>query len=189
MPRGDWFKQPKVRLTLGLLFAVLLCGGWIAYGLLESAKYERQSAAKTDNYARYTSYKVAEACVGVSHLERVKCLQEAEDAKAEYEYNQADLVAQRQSALWAYIMAAAAVIGMCLSVIGVWLVWTTFRETRAANEIAGTSVRAWVSVTLELQTPGRPYETQGNGFGYGFAIRAGMKNHGASPASDVRLDA
>ena len=189
MPRSNWFKQPKVRLTFGLLFAVLLCAGWIAYGLLESTKYERESAAKTDNYSSYTRDKVAKACVGIPFLERVKCLQEAEDAKSEYEYKQADLVAQRQSALWAYIMAAAAVIGMCLSVIGVWLVWTTFRETRAANEIAGTSVRAWLSVTFEFHGPGEPYKSQGSGFGYGFTIAAVIKNHGASPASDVRMDA
>lgn len=71
MFRGNWLKQPKVRLTLGLLLAVLLCAGWLAYGLLESAQYERESAAKADNYSRYTGDKVAEACVGISVLERV----------------------------------------------------------------------------------------------------------------------
>ena len=146
MPRSDWFKHPKVRLALGLLLAVLLCGGWISYGLLESANYERESAAKADNYARYTSDKVAESCVSISPLERVKCLQEAEDAKSEYEYNQADLVAQRQSALWAYIMAAAAIIGMGLSVIGVWLVWTTFRETKRSADSAGATYDAFVAL-------------------------------------------
>ena len=146
MLRGYRLKQPKVRLTLVLLLAILLCAGWIAYGLLESAKYERESAAKADNYARYTSDKVAEACVGIPILERVKCLQEAEDAKAEYEYNQADLVAQRQSALWAYIMAAAAVIGMGLSVIGVWLVWTTFRETKRSADSAFATYNAFVAL-------------------------------------------
>ena len=146
MSRGYRFKHPKVRLALGLLLAVLLCGGWISYGLLESTNYERESAAKANNYARYTSDKVAESCVGIPPLERVKCLQEAEDAKAEYEYNQADLVAQRQSALWAYIMAAAAVIGMGLSVIGVWLVWTTFRETKRSADSAGNTYSAFVAL-------------------------------------------
>jgi hypothetical protein len=43
-------------------------------------------------------------------------------------------------------MAAAAVIGIALSAVGVWLVKTTFDETRKANEIASKSIRPWIIV-------------------------------------------
>ena len=47
-------------------------------------------------------------------------------------------------------MGAAAVIGMALSAVGVFLVWTTFNETRKANNIAKETLfrqlRAYVTV-------------------------------------------
>lgn len=136
MSRSGWRKHPKTRLIGGLVVALSFCVGWIGYGLSQSAEYERQARAKAEEYSRYTSDKVAQACVGISALERIRCVNDAIEAQREYEYNQADLVAQRQSALWAYIMAAAAIIGMVLSAVGVWLVWTTFRETQLAARAA-----------------------------------------------------
>ncbi|MGF7171522.1 hypothetical protein FHS91_003222 [Sphingobium xanthum] len=58
------------------------------------------------------------------------------------ERDEQDLVAQKRSALWAYIMGAAAVIGMCLSVVGVYLVYTTFQATREANKIGQDALMA-----------------------------------------------
>ncbi|WP_324743651.1 DUF6471 domain-containing protein [Tsuneonella sp. CC-YZS046] len=149
MSGSNWIKHPMARLVGGLIVAITYCALWIGYGLLESTNYERQARAKTEEYSRHTSDKVAETCVGIPRAERIRCFYEAIDAQAEYEYNQADLVAQRQSALWAYIMAVAAIIGMALSAVGVWLVWTTFRETKRtadeaneANKISRDQIRA-----------------------------------------------
>lgn len=129
----------------GLAAAIFMCGGLIGYGLLESANYERQSHDKSNHYARETSEKVAQTCIRLTPVERIDCLYKATDAQREYEYNQADLVAQRQSALWAYIMAGAAVIGMLLSVVGVILVWTTFRETKKAASISEKTYQAFIA--------------------------------------------
>lgn len=131
--RGD---HTKAGLIAGLIVALLFCVVWIGYGLSESAKYERHAYNQNREYAEYTGDKVAQTCVGISAVEKVKCLDEAFEKQREHEANQQDLVAQRQSALWAFIMGAAAVIGMGLSVIGVVLVWTTFEATRKANKIA-----------------------------------------------------
>lgn len=136
MSRGDWLKHSKIRLIAGLVSAVAFSLLILGYGLLQSSKYEWQADSHTREYSGYTSKKVAESCVGVPQVERIKCLYDAMDAEAEYKYNQADLVAQRQSALWAYIMALAAIIGMLLSAVGVFLVWTTFRETRRTADQA-----------------------------------------------------
>ena len=131
----------KTGLIIGLLSALSICVGWIGYGLSKSAEYERQSDNNRAEYSKYTNNKIAEACVGIPKAEAVKCRYEAFDARREYDYNQSDLEAQRKSALWAYIMGAAAVIGMALSAVGVWLVKATFDATREANVIQKTAMK------------------------------------------------
>jgi hypothetical protein len=136
-------KLSKAGLIAGLIFALVICASFIGYGLLEGAKYERQANNHSSENAKYTRDKITQTCVGTSRIEVIRCRYNAMDAQREYEYNQRDLVAQRQSALWAYIMGAAAVIGIALSAIGVWLVWTTFRATHRSAEIAQENLNAF----------------------------------------------
>lgn len=125
----------KTGLILGLLLALAICVGWIGYGLSKSAEYERQADNQRSKYAEYTRNKIAETCVGISGIKLNKCRYDAFDAQREHANNQSDLVAQRKSALWAFIMGAAAVIGMALSAVGVWLVKATFDEAKISNQM------------------------------------------------------
>lgn len=148
--RGGWANISKNRLIFFAISVLTFCTVWIGYGLLESAKYEQQAKDKIGEYAEHTGDKVAQACVGVAKIDNIKCVNEAFEAKRGYEYNQSDLVAQRQSALWAYIMAAAAVLGIALSAVGVWLVKTTFDETRKSNLIAEKFQRARIESVAKI---------------------------------------
>jgi hypothetical protein len=175
--RGSWANISKNRLIFVAIVFLTFCAVWIGYGLLESGKYEQQAQNKNREYSEYTRDKVAEACVRITKTDKIKCLNEAFEAKREYEYNQSDLVAQKQSALWAYIMAAAAVIGMALSAVGVWLVKTTFDETREANiiarEIGQAQVRSYLTIKhvyIEITESHLPE--------FGFTVA----NYGQSPA-------
>jgi hypothetical protein len=141
MSDSDRVNVSKVGLIIGLLLALGICVSWIGYGLSKSAEYERQADNKRSEYSEYTRQKIADTCVGIPDLEAVKCRYEALDAQREHDSNQSDLIAQRQSALWAYIMGAAAVIGMALSAVGVWLVKATFDATREANIIQKTAMK------------------------------------------------
>lgn len=190
----------KTGLIIGLALALCVCIGWIGWGLSQSAEYERQSDNKRSEYSEYTRKKIAETCVGIPKAEAVKCRYEAFDARREYSYNQSDLEAQRKSALWAYIMGAAAVIGVALSAFGVWLVKGTFDETRrtnnviaadAANSAAHLSAtrdatvlaeRAFLSLVFcRLYPP--PLDTPD-----GFMVNFTLNNTGRSPARIVRVD-
>jgi hypothetical protein len=148
--RGNWANISKSRLIFVVISVLTFCAVWIGYGLLESAKYELQANDKISEYTEYTREKVTQACTGIAKIENIKCVTEAFEAKREYEYNQSDLVAQRQSALWAYIMAGAAVIGLALSAGGVWLVKTTFDETRTSNLIAEKFQRARIEPVAKI---------------------------------------
>lgn len=185
--RGGWASISKNRLIFVAISVLTFCTVWIGYGLLESAKYEQQAKDMVGEYAEYTRDKVTQACTGIAKIENIKCVNEGFEAKREYEYNQSDLVAQRQSALWAYIMAAAAVFGIALSAVGVWLVKTTFDETRKANGIALDSMiaenRAWVKLPIETDAiiMTRDWITM--------EVHISPKNIGQSIALDVVCDA
>lgn len=73
-------------------------------------------------------------------------------------------------------MGIAAVIGMGLSFVGVILVWTTFAETRRANEIAANELHASTRPLVVLDGP--ILRQEGLEFAAGFTF----KNIGKDPA-------
>lgn len=146
MSGSDRSKHTKAGLITGFICAALMVAVFIGWGLLESTKYQREADYQASEHAKYTSDKVAQTCVGIAPAKRFECVGNAIAAQRDTERNEQDLVAQRQSALWAYIMGAAAVIGMGLSAIGVFLVWTTFRETRRTVEISEKTYQAFISL-------------------------------------------
>lgn len=136
MSNGNRGDHTKTGLIAGIIVAVLVASAFIGWGLWKTAEYEREAYDQTREYAAYTDQQIRQSCVSPAPIEKQECAAKARHEQRGNERNEYDLVAQRKSALWAYIMGAAAVIGMGLSVIGVFLVWTTFAETRLANVIA-----------------------------------------------------
>ena len=141
MLRSNWVKLAAIG---GIIFLSSLT--LIAWGLAETSKYQRQADYRANDYAEYSREKVGKSCVGPLTVNQADCVEQARKEARENQRDEQDLVAQRQSALWAYVMAVAAVIGMALSAVGVFLVYTTFDATRKANEIAKKNVRPWVVV-------------------------------------------
>lgn len=153
----------------------------ILTGTSYQAGYDQQAREATGEYSRYAEQQVGEACRGVVSVELVHCFAEARMAAKlkEYEYkrSQDDLVAQRTAALWTGIMGCAAVFGFFLSVAGVYLVWTTFKETRKANLIA-LSERA-PSVHVEHIS----FEERGNDI----AVEIKVRNYGGGEAQGFKM--
>lgn len=175
--RGD---HTKTGLIAGIIVAILFAVAFIGWGLWKTAEYEREASNQTREYAAYTNDKIRKSCLSLPPVYQKDCATEARHEQRGNERNEHDLVAQRKSALWAYIMGAAAVIGMGLSVIGVFLVWTTFDATRKANAIAHDALdgqlRPWVSFGVDYY----------GGRVEGSTIRTNVKiafvNRGTSPA-------
>lgn len=181
MLRSYWREHPAAR--LGALVIAAVCALTLGYGLLESADYERQATYNAQDYAKHTGDKVAQTCVSIPPVEKAECLANAFEAQREYEYNQADLVAQRQSALWGYLMAAAAIIGMGLSAVGVALVWTTFRATKEANEIARRGQRGWLEIITQIER----FSQGEKQVSASYVVT--VRNVGSDVAKDVQFDA
>jgi hypothetical protein len=108
------------------------------------------------------------------------CVEQTRKAQRENERAEEDLGAQKVSAWWAQVMGVAALIGMALSAVGVWLIKTTFHETQKANEIARESLegasRPWVHFTVDWQG------IQFRADGIHFVMRVKLSNCGQSPA-------
>lgn len=181
MFRSGRINVSKARLIIGLFLAFAICAGWIGYGLSKSAEYGRQANDQRAEYSEYTRKKIDQTCVGIPKLEAIKCKYDAFNAQRENNHNQSDLVAQRQSALWAYIMGTAAVIGIALSAVGVWLVKTTFDETRKSNTIAAAAAASEYGASLTI-LGGHVQLSRGR-----IHVRLKVKNIGKSPAHRVSV--
>jgi hypothetical protein len=151
--RGDGSnrgKHSKARLiALAFVAALILGAMFINSGLSRDAVYQGQANANTREYAAYTDQQIRQSCVRLIGDEKANCIAKYRQESRNNERNEQDLVAQRKSANWAYIMGAAAVVGMVLSVIGVVLVWTTFDETRRANLLSKDMQRGRIDIEFE----------------------------------------
>lgn len=136
--RGEG-SQARVAWTfaIGALVVLAFCVG--VWGWSQKAEYERDAQKHYEEYTTNTYHPQRDACLVPPAIDRESCLAKAQaDARA-YERDEQDLVAQKTTATWTVLMGGAAISGMILSVIGVGLVWTTFKATRDANEIARTA--------------------------------------------------
>jgi hypothetical protein len=183
-------------LTSGLVFlglAVIGATGWlIKDGIQLEQSYRETAAYKAERYTNRASEIVEKRCVRLSSEAKRNCVEEIEQATRENEREERDLEAQLITAAWTAFMGAAALIGMAVSVIGVGLVFITFRETRkatiaaqhgAAHALASLHAnRAWITpdgyATYEIK------DSKINGILHKetFAISLKWKNTGGSPA-------
>ena len=184
MLRGYRGKHGKAwRLAFALAGAALVAGLSVGWGLSQQAEYEWQAQHKGAEHARYARDYIRDRCVSMPVLDKIDCATKARDEHRAYQRDEQDLVAQKTSALWTMIMGWAATFGMVLSAVGVYLVWTTFAETRTANNIAREGNRAWVGIEAGPRarlsiTPDRlKFETD-----------VIVHNFGNSPALDVWSD-
>jgi hypothetical protein len=134
--RGDGDTFNVLDVAIAIVLAALLVTVALAWGLAREAEYNQQADNHTREYAANTYYPAYNACLALAAKSQPDCVAKARNEARDYERDERDLVAQNISALWAYIMGAAAVVGAALSTVGVFLVWTTFHATKAGNEIS-----------------------------------------------------
>ena len=121
--------------------------------MVDSA-YSHAATDASVEYERNTQAYIKETCFTPSGLKEPDCAAKAYEAEREGQRKEQDLAAQNITAWWTKVMGIAAMIGMALSAVGVWLVKKTFDATRRSNEIASDTTeaenRAWIKVTPRL---------------------------------------
>jgi hypothetical protein len=180
MLRGHRDKLSKaVRLAIAIAIASFIAAGGIGFGLWKQAEYEWQAEQHSAEQAGHAANYVRHRCVGSVILDKVDCATKARAEQRAYQRNEQDLVAQKVTAVWTSLMGGAAILGMMLSAVGVYLVYTTFNETRKSNEIAkqtaADQLRPYVYITnefMELES--------------GCAkVKLHLQNFGQTPAKNV----
>ncbi len=131
MLRRYWRTILKVGGFIGLAIA----GYFVVTALLgHSDQLEQRAANYSDEYTQNAEYRIKNICA--SAISKADCVDQANEAAREGQRKEQDLAAQNVTAWWTKVMGFAALIGMVLSAVGVWLVKTTFEETRKSNQIA-----------------------------------------------------
>ena len=108
------------------------------------------SDRRSAQYTKSAYYPAYDACLRSTDPEKTNCIAEAHEAYRVNQRNERDLVAQETTAGWTLVMSTAAIFGIILSVVGVALVWGTFRETRRTNEIARLDSRPWLDFSISV---------------------------------------
>lgn len=163
MSRSDQHDKPKARLVAAIVAIIVLlsASGALVFGLSKQAEYERRSDERSREYTSDTYGPAYNSCQRLPFASQFDCIAEANEERRENSRKEGDLVAQQAMSIWTFIMGGAAIVGMFLSAVGVYLVYTTFQATRKTadaathmNEIATKAIvadhRPWL--TIELPT-------------------------------------
>lgn len=142
---GDWRKFLKDR---GGLISAFFAAGMFVIALawpavLAQREIDNNASRNAGYYAENAQNNVAAKCSGLSGQARADCANPIENPAREAQRGEYDLAAQQTMAIWTAVMGGVAVLGVALSGIGVYLVWTTFRETRRTAKIASDNLDAY----------------------------------------------
>jgi hypothetical protein len=203
-------KKLSRRIKAGAVAALVVTVLPISFGLWQQSEYKREADQQARENARNTDQYVRDRCVPLTPIAQADCTRQARREEQGQTRDAHDLYAQRSMALWTSLMGSAAIIGMALSSIGVFLVWTTFREARrtanasidmveearkstaAAQASAESSLkmanaeRAWIFADEFQFGPMENTMLNDERVHNGLAIIPHMKNIGRSPATHVK---
>lgn len=150
MFRGCWGNLAKIT---GLIATAVAAYVLFSNLTAQSDALEGEARYRSVIHRENADYRVEWVCKSAPSQQA--CIDEARQTARENEREEQGLAAQKITAWWTKVMGVAALIGMALSAVGVWLVKTTFDETRNANEIAintlTTENRAWLKVDAKLE--------------------------------------
>lgn len=130
------------------------------------------------------------ASAGIGHTGAAIETQNSKNDRYEKERNEReirDLIAQEKSAYWAEAAFWATAFAVVVSAVGIILVFTTFKETKKANNIAKVSafrqLRAYVTAE-KATTSNVNFPDENQGFQ---GVRIVLHNSGATPAVGVSV--
>lgn len=172
--------------------AIVASGLWLLVRDLSAvdSAYRHSAADASIKYQRDAQAYMKERCFSPAGLREIDCASKAEEAAREGQRKEQDLAAQNITAWWTKVMGIAAMIGMALSAVGVWLIKATFDETKASVGVANAALthardaterqlRAYIGIeSIGLGNADQPVDR--------FNLQ--IKNFGQTPAKAVTLE-
>lgn len=136
MLSSDRNKNIPILGILTTVVAVVLCCsivGMLAYSSGQEAERLNKTPAA---YIETAKNKAQEDCVGRKGNAAFECIYEKVASSKQQAHDEQDLMAQQKSANGTMITAGIALIGLFVSGVSMWLLYTTFQATRAGNKIS-----------------------------------------------------
>lgn len=180
MHDGDRGKKSKTRLIQAGIAATLLVIVFTGLGVWSQLGYHQNAANNSAQYERWSKNEIRTGCVSLGSLPKAECAYQAKQAAQENKRAEYDLYAQRTSALWAGVMAVAALVGIGLSGVGVLLVKNTFDETKNANDLTKMQMLPVIDIS-EITLFGNP---AGSGT---IQVQFSLKFIGQNRADDISV--
>jgi len=148
-----------IGLAVGIIAAALI--GYLFFwqpGVALDSRVQHQASEKSKQYANPSNITIEGECPSIPTPDTVNCISQKQDTANQRQRDIRDLEAQQSMAVWTRIMGKATIVAMGVGIIGLALVFTTFREARraadagfAANKIARkigeAQVRCYPSVS------------------------------------------
>lgn len=204
MSGSNWhdFAKDRLGLIVALFVAAIVGIITVEVAWLEQRDLYDQAARNAAYYAENAKNNIAVNC-GVEAP--ANCAQQINDAARKEQREEYDLYSQRAVALWTAVMGGMAVLGVALSAVGVYLIWTTFRETRStakaaldanliSDRIAQAELRPYLFVDrLELAgiTDNKAVDDKGNPIDepgwFSAQVVIYLKNVGKVPARNITV--
>jgi hypothetical protein len=179
--RSNGIYRSVVTATVGLI--IVATAIWFLIRDLSTidSTYRHTATDASVEYQRNAQAYIKEYCFSPAGLREEDCTAKAYEAAREGQRKEQDLAAQNITAWWTKVMGIAALIGMALSAVGVWLVKATFDATRRSNEIARTVGEAQVRCYLSIKSPSLKIDMYGQP-----EVDIVVFNSGQSPARKFR---
>ncbi|MGB5724020.1 MAG: hypothetical protein WBM39_06365, partial [Parasphingorhabdus sp.] len=109
--------------------------------------YKESAIQNADKYADDAEATIKSGCIEPSTLKsNPNCIREAEHTSRQNQRDEYDLYSQRSTALWNEVMGKAAVLGIAIGLISVWLIFVTFKATRVGAESAINTYSTYLKV-------------------------------------------
>lgn len=167
--------------------------------------YIERAAEYSDDHRRAASDEMQRHCFRLPAVEAAECESQARNAAQQQQREEHDLSAQNRMALWTKWMGIAALVGMTVGIVGVVLLWSTFRATQNAALATAESARhaaraakaavdqhrAWLKVT-DLSVVAIKFakaeERAGKPEYIAAEVKVRIENVGATPATHVHWE-
>lgn len=164
--RRNWIKGHgglAASVFAAILFVVLVV--WPSW--LQQRELYNEATRNAEHYARNAKNQIAIKCTSLTGQARTDCTNKENETARDRQRDEYDLYSQQVMALWTGVMGGMAVVGVSVSLIGVYLIWQTWTEAKRTTAVARDVGKKQVRAYLEVLSKGfgvRPQKRQASVF-------------------------
>ncbi len=185
MSDGDRGGINKIGLIAAIIVAGIFGACLLGWGFYYQSYYQQTASDNAAQYAKNADDRIRQACIPMPAQAENECTIQARQTERQGQRDEYDLYSQRIMALWTMVMGAAAVVGVGLSTIGVYLIWQTFRETQATGNLISAQNK---TAKESVRTQNRAYVYATSARIWKGSIQLKLANGGPTPARSIIIE-